>query len=96
MGQYCDADGDGIPDSWEQQYFGSITNCAHDADPDGDGMPNLPEYLADTNPFGQIRNPKSEIVAQMRMARWHGCSAIPGAKPEFWRRWHELGDPLHQ
>jgi hypothetical protein len=34
----------------EQQYFGSITNCAPEADPDGGGMPNLLEYLADTNP----------------------------------------------
>jgi hypothetical protein len=50
VGQYRDADGDGIPDWWEQQYFGSITNCAPGADPDGDGMPNLFEYLADTNP----------------------------------------------
>jgi hypothetical protein len=45
---YRDADGDGIPDWWEQQYFGSMTNCAPDADPDGDGMPNLLEYLAAT------------------------------------------------
>src|SRR5207245_2196477 len=47
--------GDGIPDSWRALYFGGngkITNsqsCAS-CDPDGDGMSNLPEYLADTDP----------------------------------------------
>lgn len=50
VGQSRDADGDGVPDWWEQQYFGSTTNCAPEADPDGDGMPSLFEYLADTNP----------------------------------------------
>jgi hypothetical protein len=54
VGQYLDEDGDGIPDSWEQQYFGPANNCAPGADPDGDGMSNLSEYLADTNPTNAI------------------------------------------
>lgn len=43
---------DGIPDSWRIQYFGSVMNIlsAPDADADGDGMTNLEEYLAGTNP----------------------------------------------
>ena len=47
--------GDGIPDWWRAQFFGgtgATTNsysCAA-CDPDGDGMSNLQEYLADTNP----------------------------------------------
>ncbi len=50
-----DTVGDGIPDWWRAQFFGgtgSTTNsqsCAA-CDPDGDGMSNLQEYLADTNP----------------------------------------------
>lgn len=46
---------DGIPSSWRAQYFGgdgSTTNsesCAT-CDPDHDGLDNLQEYLADTNP----------------------------------------------
>jgi GH25 family lysozyme M1 (1,4-beta-N-acetylmuramidase) len=44
-----DADGDGLPDAWETQYFGS--NSANpNADADNDGMSNLSEYLAGTNP----------------------------------------------
>lgn len=45
-----DADGDGIPDDWEIQYFGGATNALATADPDGDGADNLTEYIAGTDP----------------------------------------------
>lgn len=45
----ADTDGDGLADAWEQQYFGGLT-ANPDEDPDGDGMTNLREYLAGTNP----------------------------------------------
>ena len=49
-----DTVGDGIPNWWRAQYFGSGTttnsqSCAG-CDPDGDGCNNLCEYLAGTNP----------------------------------------------
>jgi hypothetical protein len=44
-----DADGDGLPNWWESQYFGSTAANPND-DPDGDGFKNWQEYLADTNP----------------------------------------------
>jgi hypothetical protein len=44
-----DADGNGLPDAWEQQYFGH-TGVGTEADADNDGMSNLREYLAGTNP----------------------------------------------
>ena len=43
-----DSDGDGLPDWWEALYFGGNGNP--NADPDGDGMSNLAEYRAGTNP----------------------------------------------
>ncbi|HYV31425.1 MAG TPA: hypothetical protein VEO53_10005, partial [Candidatus Binatia bacterium] len=49
----ADSDADGLPDDWETNYFGSITDPRADpsADPDGDGMSNRAEYLAGTDPM---------------------------------------------
>ena len=46
-----DTDGDGLPDSWEQQYFGNSTNGIVSGDQDGDGRNNLTEYIDGTNPL---------------------------------------------
>jgi hypothetical protein len=46
-----DTDGDGMPDDWEQQYFGSATGADPNADPDGDGFSNYAEFVAGTNPL---------------------------------------------
>jgi hypothetical protein len=47
-----DQDGDGIADAWEKLYFGSTNGAGGGAgeDPDGDGMNNLDEFHAGTNP----------------------------------------------
>jgi hypothetical protein len=54
----ADVDGDGIWDSWETNYFGTVntTNNPGNAlqDPDGDGMSNRDEYLAGTNPTNAL------------------------------------------
>jgi hypothetical protein len=44
-----DSNNDGIPDAWELQHFGTIS-IDPNGDPDGDGMSNLQEYLAGTDP----------------------------------------------
>jgi len=53
-----DGNGDGLPDAWQIQYFGSVraANAAPTADPDGDGLNNLEEYRLGTNP----QNPDSD------------------------------------
>lgn len=44
-----DGDGDGLPDDWENLYFGSLINSATN-DMDGDVLNNLAEYQAGTIP----------------------------------------------
>jgi len=45
-----DADGDGLRDAWEIQYFGNITSQNGTGDPDGDGLTNTREQQLGTNP----------------------------------------------
>ena len=64
-----DSDGDGVPDWWMQQYFGHPTGLESDHsragdDPDGDGMSNLQEYLAGTNPTNSASAFRIISVAQ--------------------------------
>src|SRR5207302_6971493 len=44
-----DSDGDGMDDSWELQYFGTLTRDGT-GDFDGDGVSDLNEFLAGTDP----------------------------------------------
>lgn len=44
-----DTDQDGLADEWEQRYFFNLALGAGD-DPDEDGLTNLAEYIAGTNP----------------------------------------------
>jgi len=52
---FADSDSDGLPDSWEQQYFGNLSQGAA-GDPDGDNVSNLTE-------FKQGRHPNAGAVA---------------------------------
>jgi RHS repeat-associated protein len=64
----ADADGDGLPNGWEQTYFGSTTAGDPNADSDGDGLTNIAEYNLGTNPkFSDA-----------------GTSAIGGTVPTAW------------
>jgi subtilisin family serine protease len=45
-----DTDLNGLPDWWEETYFGQLTGTAPDGDADHDGLSNLAEWIAGTNP----------------------------------------------
>jgi hypothetical protein len=45
----ADSDGDTLPDAWEQQMFGDLSQTAS-GDPDGDGLTNKDEFLNYTDP----------------------------------------------
>jgi hypothetical protein len=46
---WIDNDGDGMADSWERAFFGTLVQLPN-ADADGDGASNLQEFLDGTNP----------------------------------------------
>jgi hypothetical protein len=42
--EFIDTDSDGLPDAWEQTYFGDTVSGVPEEDPDGDGLTNVEEY----------------------------------------------------
>jgi len=59
-----DADGNGLPDAWERQYFGA-TGVDPLADPDHDGLNNLREFLAGTDPTNAASVFRLESLASL-------------------------------
>lgn len=46
-----DRDRDGIPDAWEQKRTGALTVLHEETDSDNDGLSDVGEYQADTDPL---------------------------------------------
>ncbi len=57
----ADADGDGMTDAWEYQYFSNITGADPDGDPDEDSMTNLEEFQNGTHPLVANSPPSNSL-----------------------------------
>ena len=72
-----DTDGDGMLDTWEQQFFPSmnVADVLPNADADGDGATNLEEFRSDTiplNPFLSFRISDYNYGATSFECEWKG------------------------
>jgi hypothetical protein len=65
-----DSNSNDVPDVWELQYFGNLTNRVLD-DADGDGLSNYGEWLAGTHPTN-----KQSVLAFTNMLQNAGGSTV--------------------
>ena len=57
-----DDDGDGLEDSWEESYFGSIVGVETNGNPDDDALSNEEEFILDRHPNDNAnQDPRFEI-----------------------------------
>jgi len=73
-----DSDYDGMPDYWEMDCFGSITNSSGLEDSDSDGLCDLHEYVAGTDPTNALSTLRitdtTSVSNQWRVIKWQSCS----------------------
>ncbi|MGE9270020.1 MAG: lamin tail domain-containing protein [Verrucomicrobiales bacterium] len=80
-----DADEDGLPDSWELEFFGS-TDEEGDGDWDHDGSSNYTEYVADTDPT----DPTSSFVASATLDSGIASLSFQSSSDRVYSLWRSL------
>ncbi|MBN1675367.1 MAG: right-handed parallel beta-helix repeat-containing protein [Kiritimatiellae bacterium] len=74
-----DSDADGVPDTWEQSFFGGPTNAEAEADSDGDTFSNWAEWLSGSDPTNgasvfQISDADAPVTQGLTILRWPSIS----------------------
>ena len=77
-----DSDANGLPDRWEQTYFGAIQGATATNDPDADGADNLSEWVAHTDPT----NSKSRLtISAIQRTLTATTLTFDGSQDRFYR-----------
>lgn len=96
-----DTDGDGLPDAWELQYFGGITNAQADADSDGDGQSNWEHFVSGTDPTNRssvfsvsllVYGELPMVFVETRTNRRYLLQRAVSLKPLVWTNFGEAFD----
>ena len=91
-----DTDGDGMPDYFEDAFFGDITNALPHADDDGDGDSNLQELGAATDPtrddsylviYDLATSPARVVTVKSALARAY---SLYGREDLYGSEWTQL------
>lgn len=75
--QVGDSDHDGMDDDWEMTYFGNLTHDGS-ADTDGDGLTDLQEFQAGTNPINNTSVLRCLAITSSTGGTTIYWSSIPG------------------
>ncbi|MBP6507865.1 MAG: hypothetical protein KA257_09910 [Opitutaceae bacterium] len=92
-----DSDADGVPDAYEQRYYGTLTNNA-DSDSDSDGINLLTEYIGGTNPlYGNNSQAGGVVWADSALVEVDLSPVIPETGFALWQQSYftaeEMADP---